>query len=79
MAVVAALELDDLVPAGVRAHDAEHGEARLGAGVAEANHLDGGDAVNHHLAEHVLELAGAPKEEPLLICALSAALTWSLE
>ena len=59
MAVVAALKLDDLVSAGVRAHDAEHGEARLGTGVAEADHLDGGDAVDHHLAEDVLELAGS--------------------
>ena len=57
MAVVAALELEHLVAAGVGAHDAEDGEARLGAGVAEADHFDGGHAVDHHLAEDVLELA----------------------
>jgi hypothetical protein len=40
VAVVAALELDDLLALGVRAHEAEDAHARLRARVGEAYHLD---------------------------------------
>ena len=43
-----------LLAAGEGAHEAEDGEAGLGAGVDKADHLDGRHAVNDHLAEDVL-------------------------
>ncbi len=43
-----------LVAAGEGAHEAQHGEAGLSAAVDEADHLDGGNAVDHHLGQHVL-------------------------
>mmetsp|Transcript_27728 Transcript_27728/g.85715 ORF Transcript_27728/g.85715 Transcript_27728/m.85715 type:complete len:405 (-) Transcript_27728:166-1380(-) len=54
VAVVAALELDDLLAARVRADEAEHAHARLRARVREADHLHGGDRVDDHFGEDVL-------------------------
>ena len=58
MAVIAALELDHLVAAGVSADQAEDGHAGFGAAVDEPNHLDAWDSVDDHLSEGVLQGAG---------------------
>jgi len=64
--VVAPVELDHLLAARVRAHQPEHAHARLGAGVGEADHLDGGDRVDDHLGELVLERARRAERRALV-------------
>ena len=64
--VVAPDELEDLLALGEGAHEAEDREARLRAGRAEAHHLDAGHAVDDHLGELVLELAGGAEGRPLV-------------
>ena len=55
MAVVAALELDHLVAAGVGTDQAQHSHAGLGAAVDEAHHLNAGDSVDHHFGQGVFQ------------------------
>ena len=55
MAVVAALELDHLVAAGVSTDQAQHSHAGLGAAVDEAHHLNAGYSVDHHFGQGVFQ------------------------
>ena len=55
MAVVAALELDHLVAAGVGPDQAQHSHAGFRAAVHETHHLNAGDSVDHHLSQGVLQ------------------------
>ena len=64
--VVAPVELDHLLAVRVGAHQAEDAHARLGAGVGEADHLDGGHRVDHHLRQLVLQDAGRAERRALL-------------
>mmetsp|Transcript_1349 Transcript_1349/g.3817 ORF Transcript_1349/g.3817 Transcript_1349/m.3817 type:complete len:483 (+) Transcript_1349:151-1599(+) len=66
VAVVAAVELDHLLALGVRAHQAEHTHAGLGAGVGEAHHLHRRHRVDDHLRELVLERTGSAERRALV-------------
>ena len=61
VAVVASLELDNLLAVGVGADKTDHAHASLSAGVCETHHLHGGDSINHHLGKIVLKGAGSTK------------------
>ena len=50
MAVVAAGEFDDLVPAGVAAGQTDGAHGGLGAGADHAHHFHGGDRIDDHVA-----------------------------
>jgi hypothetical protein len=56
VAVVAALELDDLVPASRAARETERGHRRLRPAVDHPHHLDRGDSVNDLLGHLYLKL-----------------------
>ena len=58
VAVVASLELDDLLAVGEGTDKADHTHASLSAGVGETDHLNGGDGINDHLGKVVLKGAG---------------------
>ena len=66
VAVVAPDELQDLVAARERPHQAQDREAGLGAGVDEADHLDGRDAVDHRFRQNILQSAGSSEGRALL-------------
>ena len=55
-AVVAALHLDDEIAAGERARRAQRVHDRLGTGVAEAHHVDRGNAIDDDLRQSGLGL-----------------------
>ena len=64
MAVVAALELDDLVPARSRTREAQGAHDGLGAGVHEAHHLQARHHAAHELGEVGLAGNGGAKGQP---------------
>mmetsp|Transcript_41301 Transcript_41301/g.100220 ORF Transcript_41301/g.100220 Transcript_41301/m.100220 type:complete len:396 (-) Transcript_41301:89-1276(-) len=66
VAVVAPIELDHLLPLGVRAHQPQHSHARLGARVGEADHLHGRDGLDHHLRQLVLQSARRAERRALV-------------
>ena len=66
MAVVAALELDDLVTARERASDSNGAHAGLGAGAHEAEHLDGRDGVDDQSRQTAFQLGGSAEARPPL-------------
>tara|TARA_B100001250_G_scaffold237517_1_gene204100 strand:+ start:65 stop:412 length:348 start_codon:yes stop_codon:yes gene_type:complete len=57
VAVVAPLKLDNLLATGVRAHDSQNGQARLGTRIAESNHFHGRYSFDDHLCQGVFQLA----------------------
>lgn len=57
MAVVASLKLDNLLATGVRTHNSQDGQARLGTGVAKSDHFHGRNSFDDHLGQSVLQLA----------------------
>ena len=73
MAVVATLELDDLVAAGEGAHQAKNRHAGLRSAVHETDHLHTGNSVDDHLGQSVLKSAGSPEACALLDCFLKCA------
>mmetsp|Transcript_29086 Transcript_29086/g.93389 ORF Transcript_29086/g.93389 Transcript_29086/m.93389 type:complete len:431 (-) Transcript_29086:39-1331(-) len=66
MAVVAALELDDLFALGVSPNQSDHAHACLGAGVGESDHLHRGNGFNDHLGQHILQSRGGSEGGALL-------------
>ena len=64
MAVVAAGELDDDIPPGVAARDADGAHGRLGAGRHHADHLDGRDAGDDALGQLALALGRRAETRP---------------
>ena len=66
MAVVAALELDHLVAAGVGTDQAQHSHAGLGAAVDEAHHLNARYSVDHHFGQGVLQCTRCSEAGALL-------------
>mmetsp|Transcript_10241 Transcript_10241/g.17627 ORF Transcript_10241/g.17627 Transcript_10241/m.17627 type:complete len:515 (-) Transcript_10241:180-1724(-) len=66
VAVVAPVELDDLLAAGEGAHQAEHAHAGLGTRVSETDHLHGGDGINHGLGELILQGRGSTERGTLI-------------
>jgi hypothetical protein len=64
MAVVAALELDDLVPFGVRPRQAQGAHGRFGARVNETHHLNVGHEVHHPPGQFDFKRAGRAVRGP---------------
>ena len=66
VAVVAALKLDDLVPAGGPPGQTDGGHHRLGARVDHAHHLDVGHQVDHQLGDLHLPAGGSAEGQAVL-------------
>ena len=66
VAVVAALELDELVPAGGPPGQPEGGHDRLGAGIHHAHHLNVGHHADHPLGDVHLPAGGGAEGQAVL-------------
>mmetsp|Transcript_11173 Transcript_11173/g.16762 ORF Transcript_11173/g.16762 Transcript_11173/m.16762 type:complete len:245 (-) Transcript_11173:96-830(-) len=66
VSVVASLKLDHLLAVGVSTAQTDHTHACLGTGVAETHHLDGGDGIDDHFSQLVLERAGGSEAGSLV-------------
>lgn len=66
VAVIAALELDELVPAGGSPGQPEGGHDRLGAGIHHAHHLNVGHHADHQLGNLHLPAGGCAEGEAVL-------------
>ena len=64
MAVIAAGELDHLIPLGVGPHHPQYGHTGFCTRIHEPDHFDAGYGLNHHFGQHIFEVAGGTKAGP---------------